>query len=73
MLALRAELLPWQRIAWIGLYNVFYVVPLGLVVVAWALTLHRFALSEKGARVLKGASGVLLVVSGAALLASALR
>jgi len=42
-------------------------------VVAWALTLHRFALSEKGARVLKGASGVLLVLSGAALLASALR
>jgi len=73
VLALHAELAPWQRVAWIGLYNVFYVVPLALVVVAWALTLHRFALSEKGARVLKGASGLLLVVSGAALLASALR
>jgi hypothetical protein len=73
VLAIRAELVPWQRIAWIALYNVFYVVPLGLVVVAWALTLHRYALSERGARALKGASGVLLVVSGVVLLAAGLR
>jgi hypothetical protein len=73
VLALHAELAPWQRVAWVALYNVFYVVPLALVVVAWALTLHRFALSEKGARVLKGLSGALLVVSGAALLAAGLR
>jgi len=73
VLALHAELAPWQRVSWIALYNVFYVVPLALVVVAWALTLHRFALSEKGARVLKGLSGLLLVVSGGALLALGLR
>jgi hypothetical protein len=73
VLALHVELAPWQRVAWVGLYNVFYVIPLALVVVAWTLTLHRLALSEKGARVLKGASGALLVVSGVALLLGGLR
>lgn len=73
VLALRAGLAPWERLLWVALYNVFYVIPLGLVVVAWALTLHRWALSERGARALKGASGVLLVLSGAALLVTALR
>jgi thiol-disulfide isomerase/thioredoxin len=73
VLALRVELAPWQRTGWVALYNVFYVVPLGLVVVAWALTLHRFVLAERGARILKGVSGALLVVSGVALLATAAR
>lgn len=34
------------------------------MVVVYALTLHRWTLSERGAKVLKGVSGVLLIAFG---------
>jgi hypothetical protein len=67
VLTLRGDLAPWQRIAWVALYNVFYVIPLAVVVVAWALAVRRLVVSERSARILKGCSGLLLVISGAAL------
>lgn len=63
ILSLR-ELSPGARYAYLALYNLAYVVPLALVVVVYALTMHRLALSERGAKVLKGVSGMLLVLSG---------
>jgi len=53
-----------SRYAYLVLYNLAYVVPLALIVLAYGLTLHRFVLTEGGAKVLKTISGVLLTVFG---------
>lgn len=58
------------RAAWLALYNVAYVIPLAAVVGVYALTLHRLALSERGAKVLKGISGVMLVLFGTVFIAA---
>jgi thiol-disulfide isomerase/thioredoxin len=55
---------PAQRYAYLALYNLAYVVPLALTVVAFALTLHRFTLGERGAKILKVVSGALLLGFG---------
>jgi len=55
---------PAGRYAYLALYNLAYVVPLGLVVVVYAITLHRLTLTERGAKVLKTISGVLLTCFG---------
>jgi hypothetical protein len=52
------------RYGFLALYNVAYVVPLALIVVVYAATLHRVVLKERGAKVLKGVSGALLVAFG---------
>ena len=57
------------RYAYLALYNLAYVVPLGLVVLAYAITFHRFTLTERGAKVLKTISGVLLTFFGILFLA----
>ena len=64
ILTLRSDLSPLARYGYLALYNVAYVIPLAVIVLAYAATLHRFALSERGAKVLKGVSGVLLVIFG---------
>jgi hypothetical protein len=63
ILSLR-QLSTGTRYAYLALYNVVYVVPLAVIVVVYAATLQRLALSERGAKVLKAISGVLLVVGG---------
>jgi hypothetical protein len=63
ILSLR-ELSTGTRYAYLALYNLVYVLPLALIVIVYALTMHRLALSERGAKVLKGVSGALLVLSG---------
>jgi len=64
ILSLRGDLSSGARYAYLALYNVAYVVPLALILVVYTLTLHRLTLSERGAKVLKSISGVLLVVFG---------
>lgn len=64
ILTLRGDLSAPMRYAYLALYNVAYVVPLALIVLVYALTLHRLTLSERGAKVLKAVSGVLLVTFG---------
>lgn len=65
LLSARVELSSFTRYAYLALYNAAYVVPLALVVTAYVVTLHRLALSERGAKLLKAVSGVLLVGFGA--------
>jgi len=65
ILSLRDDLSTMERYGYLVVYNVAYVVPLFLVVVVYATTLHRTKLSERGAKVLKAISGVLLVDFGA--------
>lgn len=60
-----SQLSAGSRYAYLALYNSFYIVPLALVVALYAATLHRLVLSERGAKVLKGVSGTLLVLCGA--------
>lgn len=64
VLSLRADLSPAARYGYLALYNVAYVVPLGVIVAAYALTLKRVAMTEARARALKGVSGVMLVAFG---------
>jgi hypothetical protein len=68
VLSLRVDLGPWRRAAYLALYNVAYVVPLAAIVAVFVLTLRRLVLSERGARILKGISGALLVGFGALFL-----
>jgi hypothetical protein len=68
VLSLRTDLGPWRRAAYLALYNLAYVVPLALIVAVFVLTLRRMVLSERGARILKGVSGALLLLFGAAFL-----
>jgi glutaredoxin len=64
ILTLRSDLSPATRYGYLALYNLAYVVPLALIVGVYAVTLHRLALGERGAKVLKGVSGALLVLFG---------
>jgi hypothetical protein len=63
VLSLR-EMSAGARYGYLALYNLVYVIPLAGIVVVYALTLHRVALGERGAKVLKAVSGTLLVLSG---------
>ncbi|HYQ80629.1 MAG TPA: NrdH-redoxin, partial [Anaeromyxobacteraceae bacterium] len=64
ILSLRVELGPLARHAWLALYNLAYVVPLAAVVAAFTLTARRLTLGPRGARILKGVSGALLLGFG---------
>jgi thiol-disulfide isomerase/thioredoxin len=64
VLSLRTELSWLARTGYLVLYNVAYVVPLGLIVIASVVTLHKIAMTEQRAKVLKGVSGSLLVLFG---------
>lgn len=64
LLSLRTDLGTAERYMYLALYNAAYVVPLAAIVLVYAVTLHRISLSERGAKILKGVSGTLLVVFG---------
>lgn len=64
VLSLRDQLSSVERYGYLVLYNLAYIVPLALIVIVYAVTLHRMVLGERGAKMLKGVSGVLLVVFG---------
>lgn len=57
-----------SRFAYLALYNVFYVVPLLVVVAVFIGLKRRFVMTERAARTLKAISGVLLVTFGALFL-----
>lgn len=52
------------RLGWLALYNVAYVVPLLVVVVAFIALRRKIAITERIARSLKGVSGALLATFG---------
>jgi hypothetical protein len=64
LLSLRTDLSAGARTAYLALYNVAYVVPLALIVGTSVVTLHKIAMTERRAKVLKGVSGALLVLFG---------
>jgi len=64
LLSLQPDLGSGGRYGYLALYNLAYIVPLGLVVVVYAATLHRINLTERGAKVLKAISGAMLVSFG---------
>jgi thiol-disulfide isomerase/thioredoxin len=64
ILTLRADLSDAARYGYVALYNLAYVVPLAVIVLVYAATLHRLVMTERGAKILKGVSGVLLVAFG---------
>jgi hypothetical protein len=53
---------------WLAAYNVVYVLPLALIVAAFAWTLGRHKLSEGEGRLLKLTSGLMMLGLGAMLL-----
>jgi hypothetical protein len=56
------------RYAYLALYNISYVVPLGVIVLTFSVTRSRITLRERGAKILKAVSGVVLVFFGLLLL-----
>ncbi|MDP2759085.1 MAG: hypothetical protein Q8O64_01585 [Sideroxyarcus sp.] len=63
-----AELTPAARYAYLAAYNLIYVVPLGLIVIVFARSLGARKLTERGGRLLKLMSGVMMLELGALLL-----
>lgn len=70
ILSLREELGYGARYGYLALYNLAYVVPLAVIVIVYALTFRRITLGERGAKVLKGVSGILLVLFGLLFIAA---
>lgn len=56
------------RYAWLALYNLIYVVPLALIVLAFVGTLAAHKLSEREGRLLKLVSGVMMLELGLLLI-----
>lgn len=56
------------RFGYLALYNLAYVVPLAAIVAVYAVAVRKLALGERGARWLKGLSGLLLFAFGLLLL-----
>ncbi|HSA33912.1 MAG TPA: hypothetical protein P5077_09330 [bacterium] len=52
------------RYGYMALYNVYYVIPLALIVALFMLSMRKFRLEERHARVLKLISGSLMVALG---------
>jgi uncharacterized membrane protein HdeD (DUF308 family) len=65
----RHALPAWRHYAYLGLYNLFYMLDDALVLAAFVVTLERFKLGERGGRWLKLVSGVVMLALGALLLA----
>lgn len=70
ILSLRQDVSTVGRYGYLALYNLAYIVPLAAIVIVYAATLHRLTLSERGAKVLKLVSGVLLVAFGTLFVAA---
>jgi hypothetical protein len=64
----RAELSPWARAGYLGLYNLAYLADDALMVTIAVVTLSRRRLSEYGGRWLKLLSGVVMLALGLILL-----
>jgi uncharacterized membrane protein HdeD (DUF308 family)/thiol-disulfide isomerase/thioredoxin len=62
------ELPQWLYYLYLGLYNLAYVLPLLIIVLAFSLTLGRHKLSEFEGRVLKLLSGLMMLALGLVLL-----
>jgi hypothetical protein len=62
-----AELSPAGRYAYLAIYNVIYVVPLALIVLAFVGTLSAHKLSEREGRLLKLMSGAMMLELGLVL------
>jgi len=56
------------KYGYMALYNVYYVIPLALIVALFMLSMQKFRLEERHARVLKLVSGSLMVVLGVLLI-----
>ncbi len=61
------ELSTWAYYGYLALYNLVYIVPLLIIVTAFALTLGARKLSERGGRLLKLLSGLMMLELGLVL------
>jgi len=74
--ALYTKVLSYQNISipskymYTVLYNIAYTIPLFFIVVLFAVTLGKYDIQEKHGKLLKGISGVLMLVLGILLIAS---
>ncbi len=62
------QLPDWLYYAYLGLYNLAYIVPLLIIVIAFSLTLGSHKLSEFEGRILKLLSGMMMLALGLVLL-----
>ncbi|MBK8387065.1 MAG: hypothetical protein IPL11_16300 [Candidatus Accumulibacter sp.] len=65
-----SELPPWQHYAYLAFYNVVYVIPLLVITVVFTYTLGSRKLSETEGRLLKLASGAMMLGLGILLIAA---
>jgi hypothetical protein len=64
VLSLREATGPVARLGWLALYNLAYVIPLGVIVLVAVASMRKITLGERPSRFLKGISGTLLVAFG---------
>ena len=55
---------PLKQYLYMALYNVYYVVPLAIIVVIFVFTMGKYRFEEKYAKILKVVSGVLMLTLG---------
>ncbi|MGI6394643.1 MAG: hypothetical protein ACOX2F_07970 [bacterium] len=53
-----------QKYLYMALYNVYYVIPLALIVVIFVFTMGKYRFEEKYAKILKVVSGILMLTLG---------
>ena len=58
------EISSFQKYLYMALYNVYYVVPLAIIVAIFTLTMGKYRFEEKYAKILKVVSGTLMLALG---------
>ena len=53
-----------QKYLYMALYNVYYVVPLAIIVLIFVFTMGKYRFEEKYAKILKVVSGILMLTLG---------
>lgn len=54
----------WEKYYYMGIYNAAYVIPLAFIVAVFVITMGRYKMTETHAKVLKGISGILMLLLG---------
>jgi len=58
------DISPLKKYLYMALYNVYYVVPLAIIVAIFVITMGKYRFEEKYAKILKVVSGTLMLALG---------
>lgn len=59
-----SDISPLKKYLYMALYNVYYVIPLAIIVIIFVITMGKYRFEEKYAKILKVVSGILMLTLG---------